>query len=276
MDTTTPDLDLDKMRAQRARTLAATYRKRRALAQLRGIPTAPIDAAPIRTHTKQLLALHWGTPAIIAATGADVTPTGLLLLANGTSQRAERKFARILTLPLTLHVPDTAEDQMWVPSLGAVRRVRALMALGWRHEDITELIGRSSHHLSAQRHNVINALDWRLVAAAFETMSTVPGPSPKAKARAMEKGYGPPHSWDDIDDPKAKPVGILTRHPDKGIDPVVIERVLAGDGTVPASRVERTVVCRRWVEDLGRPLVALESITGWATHRYYRIKDEVV
>lgn len=258
--------ELDEIRRARNTKVAANYRKRRALAELRGEPVAPIAAAPLRQHVKRLLDLGWGTPAILAAARVDATPTGLLLIANGRSVRAERKFAPILRLPISLRVPEQVPDHMLVPSLGSCRRIRALMALGWRHEDMSGLLGgRSSHHLSAHRHKTINAHDWRLVDAAYETLAGTPGPASRSRQRAAQKGYVPPLAWSDIDDPNETP----TTQPkaDVGIDEVRVREVLDGAWRLATTPAEKAEVVRRWTAQ-GRSLAELERHTGWNANRY--------
>ena len=257
------------VRTARNRKVAAQYRKRRALAELRGIPTAPIPAAPLRTHVNALIGLGWGTPAILAAARVDGTPTALLLIANGRSLRAERKFEPILRLPVTLNCPSHVPDHMLVPSLGATRRVRALMALGWRHEDITAMIGgRSSHHLSAHRHKTINAHDWRLVDAAYEAMSGTPGPSEKSRRRAAKQGFVPPLAWVDIDDPSEERTASEARPNGRaGLDLVRVSEVLDGGWRLATTPKEKAEVVRRWTQQ-GRPLAELERLTGWNANRY--------
>lgn len=226
------------------RRVAMRYRKRRALAELQGIPTAPIPAAPIRRHLRELIALGWGTPAILAATGLDSNPTALLVIANGRTLRCERKFEAVLNLPRTLAVPETVADEMQVPSLGSARRIRALMALGWRHEDLTALIGgRSSHHLSAHRHKTINALDWRIVDAAFEHLAGTPGPSEASRKRAAKRGFVPPLAWECIDDPDEQPV-LEVDYLAPGRPGVMAARIenfdfLLGQGETPQSAAMR-------------------------------------
>lgn len=53
------------------------------------------------------------------------------------------------------------------------------------------------------------------------------------------------------------------------VDPIVVERLLAGDGTVArnATAAERRLVTARWTES-GKALNALERLTGWQVHRY--------
>lgn len=269
--TTTADV-----RNSRNAHIAARYRKRKALAELRGIPVAPIPAAPLRQHVNRLLTLGWGSPAIIATARVDGSPTGLLLIANGHSVRAERKWAPVLNLPYSLAVSEHVPDDCLVPSLGAVRRIRALMALGWRHEDVTPLIGgRSSSHLASHRHKTINAHDWRLVDAAYQHLAAVPGPSAKSRKRAAAKGYVPPLAWDDIDDPDETPTGHIADERPPGpddVDDVVVARVLGGDWRLPCTPAEKAEVARRFVE-AGGTTNTLSRRTGWKVERYYRIGD---
>lgn len=259
----------DELRRERNTLVAARYRKRRALAELQGIPTAPIPAAPLRMHIKDLMALGWGSPSIIAAARIDATPTGLLLIANGHSLRAERKFAPILKLPLTLACPDHIPDHMHVPSLGAARRIRALMALGWRHEDIMHMIGgRSSSHLAQHRHKTINAHDWRLVDAAYEALGGTPGPSESSRRRARNSGYVPPLAWNDIDNPNEDPKPTTGRETTRAhFDPTVVDRILEGHWRETATPAEKAEVVRQW-SLAGGSLAELERRTGWNAHRY--------
>ncbi|WP_182377867.1 hypothetical protein [Nocardioides sp. WS12] len=254
--------------ARRNARVAADRRKRIALAQLRGEPIAPIDAAPLRIHIKALIGLGWSGPAILAASNVNASVGGLLLIANGRSMRAERKFAPILDLPISVGVPESVPDQMFVPSLGSARRIRALMALGWRHEDITSLLGgRVSHHLAAHRHKAINAHDWRLVDAAYEALSGSPGPSQLSRKRAAEQGYVPPLAWDDIDDPNERRTTETLGSRRVGVDLVLVKEVLAGAYRLDTSPAEKAEVVRLWEAD-GKSLAELERLTGWNTNRY--------
>lgn len=197
--------DIDEMRRARARAVDAKRRKRDALARLRGENIAPTDAAPIRQHVKALVDLGWSYEAILNAAGCTGTAAGLRLVANGTSRRADRKWQAVLSMPVTLNVPESVPDTCLVPTLGATRRVRALMAAGWRHEDISEYIGRASHHISSGRYPKMLAFDWRIVHAAYEQLSLSDGGSTKSRGRAKAAGFVPPMAWNDIDDPNEQP-----------------------------------------------------------------------
>lgn len=248
--------------------VAAERRKRIALAQLRGEPVGPIPAAPLRVHVRRLMDLGWSVPAILAASKVDGSNAGLLLIANGRSTKAERKFAPILDLPISVAIPEHVPEQMFVPSLGSARRVRALMALGWRHEDITGLIGgRVSHHLAAHRHKAINAHDWRLVDAAYEALSGTPGPSEKSRRRAAAQGYVPPLAWDDIDDPAETRTADESRGRATGVDKVRVREVLDGGYRLATTPDEKAEVVRLWLARDGS-LAELERLTGWNANRY--------
>ena len=87
-----------ELRRERNLTVARRYRKRRQLAALQGIESGPIAAADVRAHSKRLLELGWSAKAQVEMIGAGTT-TGLLLIVNGNTVRAERKWEAILSLP---------------------------------------------------------------------------------------------------------------------------------------------------------------------------------
>jgi hypothetical protein len=62
------------------------------------------------------------------------------------------------------------------------------------------------------------------------------------------------------------------RRRQESVDPVVVDRILAGE-VVRATPPEREEVVRRWVAD-GRGINELARMTGWRVERYYR-KNEV-
>lgn len=259
--------DLDELRARRRREQDRLGRRRRQLAHLNGQSTSLIPAQPIRTNLNKLHALGWSFEAIAAMHGAG-TAAGLNLIASGTSYRCERKFEALANLPISLHVPSTVGDSMWVPTLGATRRVRALLALGWRHDDITEHIGRSSHSIAGGTYLRTTAIDWRIIDATYERLSTGRGASNRTAARANASGYAPPFGWRDIDDPDEKPTGVRA-DTDTYVDPVVVRRILEGDYRLICTPAEKAAVAAAWDES-GQSLNELERHTHWRISRYYK------
>jgi len=258
--------ELADARRRRANVVDSKARKRRQLAALRGQPTGLIPNGPIRTRAKRLLDLGWSMEAIVHAADIDATSAGLRLIVGGVSRNCERKWAPVANLPITLAVPDGVPDTCWVPSLGAARRVQALMAIGWRHDDMTEYMGRSSHHLSAHSYKQINAHDWRLVDAAYEILSGAHGSSPKSRTRARAAGYLPPLAWTNIDNPREIPRAAA----DAGLpDPVIVDGIVGGNWAMAplATKAERVEVVAAWIAD-GRNLSELADHTGWRPDRY--------
>ena len=100
-----------------------------------------------------------------------------------------------------------------VPSVGTIRRIRALWAIGWPSAVIAERLGWT---IEARVTNLarrgtdrqyVYATTARMVRALYDELSMTPGPSPQTRLRAIRAGYAPPLAWndDEIDDPDAQP-----------------------------------------------------------------------
>lgn len=97
-----------------------------------------------------------------------------------------------------------------VPAIGSARRIRALVAMGWRYVDLEPETGISSKELSRLATDSqlrIGRVRAGMVAEAYDRLSMTTGPSSKARVRARRKGWAPPLAWDDetIDDPMESP-----------------------------------------------------------------------
>lgn len=195
----------DEVRLARNRAVDRARRNRNTLARLRGIPTGPVDAAPIHNRVRALTALGWSHEAIVSAARVAGTAAALRDAQKRGAAKAERKFQPIARLPLTYAVPPTVRDNAWVPSEGAVRRIRALLALGWRHGDIQPLVTVRVERLARRDAPRMRAKDWRSVSDAYERLSGRPGPSERVRSRAAKLGYFAPLAWDDVDDPTERP-----------------------------------------------------------------------
>lgn len=80
-----------------------------------------------------------------------------------------------------------------------------------------------------------------------------------------------------LDTLKAKPripAGKSWRasYDEEQVDHAVVERIINGDWSLQSGPSERIEVCTRWARS-GRSLAELARLTGWAIHRYYRLKD---
>lgn len=167
-------------------------------------------------------------------------------------------------------------DPATVPARGTVRRWQALQAIGWTGPQIAKASGVSVHTLRSIRYTGaerIYAETAAKLADAYDRMAmTVPDGNYAKRARAMaaKAGWAPPLAWDDIDldeQPNAAP-----RDTQYDVDPVVVERILAGE-LVPSNIAERRLVLARWHET-GRSNRELADLTGWKLERYTTRDEE--
>lgn len=98
-----------------------------------------------------------------------------------------------------------------LPAIGTIRRVRALMRIGWPMPAIAREagIGQGSVHRIAHGKN---ERVWQTVhdgvAAAFERLCMTPGPHEATARRAAAAGWAAPLAYDDLDDPNEEPKGV--------------------------------------------------------------------
>jgi DNA-binding NarL/FixJ family response regulator len=127
-----------------------------------------------------------------------------------------------------------------VGATGTHRRLQALIAVGWPHDELAARLGRSSTGLRrSMLSDSVTAQTARDVSALYEQLWNLHPPqstddqraaSDAARALAAERGWLPPLAWDDIDtDPDPR---HHTEHAeeDDDLDQIAIERALAGDG----------------------------------------------
>lgn len=187
------------------------YRKRYLLDRSRGI-TRTVPAGPVREHLDQLRERGMSYDAI-----GDASTTGkstIHRIATGVSVTVRRDVARRLLAVVPAQVLDRPNPAAFVPNIGARRRIRALLAAGWRHVDITAAAGyrgASSTPRSAiilhQRGEWIARETHDAIAGAYTVLGGRTGPGGITRARALAAGHPPPAAWDDelIDDPTALP-----------------------------------------------------------------------
>jgi hypothetical protein len=162
-----------------------------------------------------------------------------------------------------------------VTGVGVLRRLQALVALGYTPHALAARAG-------VYRMTFIEGLNddrtlWKVpvrdavLDLYAELWQTPPQPTTRweraavtrAKNLAAERGYVPPLAWDAIDDPQERP---HMERPTDAIDPVVVERILAGDCRLPASKAEKAEVIARWTGTDNE----LERLTGWNVARERR------
>ena len=166
---------------------------------------------------------------------------------------------------------------------GAVRRLRALIALGYSSAQLAEAIGYSEGPMKILvqgKRDWIRADTDRRIRDAYERLSMrLPKPQThherawvtRSQERARRMGWAVPLAWDDIDRDEM-PRGTTHERSDDDIDSVIVDRLLAGE-RVRSNRAEKVEAMRRW-RDAGGSERALCVMHGWPASRYIE-REEV-
>ncbi|WP_043654617.1 hypothetical protein [Nocardia thailandica] len=206
------------------------------LRRARNAPSTIVDATPAQDHVCWLVSLGFNDSSIAAAAGLTqktVANYRLRVYPTARAQHAQR-------LLQVSHVPCPAQADRYVPSLGAQRRIRALLAIGWRYSDIAEASGL--HYVATigrvMRVTVIQGRTWEAIHRAYERLSGRPGPSTIGQKKAINQGFASPMAWEDIDidHPDAVPA-MDSPDTEAGVDEVLLARLITGQHTAPAGTI---------------------------------------
>lgn len=179
----------------------------------------------------------------------------------------------VLITPEMARRIDSALSVTKPTGVGILRRIQALMAIGYSGAQIAELAGLTEQTIQTGLRS--GRTSWwastaSAIIATYDGQWNMPksGGQQATRARqlAKKRGYLPPLAYDDIDDPNERPRVRSVRTLRTDLDHAVVERVLAGD-TLPTTVAEKREITRRW-EAQGRSLNELQRVTGWASHRY--------
>ncbi len=159
-----------------------------------------VGADPVKDHIRQLQEIGWSNQRIAEAAGLAARQSVLYILDH--DQVKPRTAQAIMSIPL-----DAEPRSGVVSAVGLRRRVQALATMGWTRKHIAEDAGISVFQVDriADRRDMVlerNAIPLR---ESYERLCMTPGPSKYVKQRAIARGWLPPLSWDNIDDPKERP-----------------------------------------------------------------------
>lgn len=143
-------------------------------------------------------------------------------------------------------------DGRFPPAIGIRRRIEALHAIGWSSNVLAQKLGVSRQAVRSLRcHLGDNALQSTLerVVAVYDELWDQPATNAHAdrvKRWADEQGFKPPMWWDDdtIDEPAAD----LATADRTGVDPVAVERAMAGHPPATLTKAERELAVQRLTE----------------------------
>ena len=189
-----------------------------------------VDAEPTRARLAELAAAH--VPIRALARAAALSDTGVKAILDGSRTHVQQLTAARVA-KTSLRGIYTEQPSGHVPRVGAVRRVQALMAMGWSHHELAQAGVPNTARLLTGTGNLVTIQRWREISELYDRLSMTPGPSPQTRGWAKTLGYAPPLAWDEdtIDDPRARPHGNGGEHAaGQIIDVVAIRRTLDEPG----------------------------------------------
>lgn len=214
-----------------------------------------VDAEPVREHLRALarFGVGWQRASRLAGV-AEATVSTILYGDHGRPRRRVRAetAAKLLAVPLSL---DTAADGAVVDATGTVRRLRALVALGW---SMDKVLAGVPVHVEAGRRLIrhgnprCTAVVARAARRVYDELSIRVPPSGSVAKRmrtlAAGRGWVPPLAWDDetIDDSAAKPRGA--GRPRAVVDEAAVLRLMRGE-RVKSRPVDRREAMRRLLDE---------------------------
>jgi hypothetical protein len=181
------------------------------------------DAAPAAAHVRTLLAAGWNLRQISDA--ADCAPRVVSYLAHDRQATTRKDIAERI-LAISPH-PAPAPAQ-YVDATGTVRRVRALVTMGYTLRQLSAEIGIWPANLARIARGelaqvTVGTAD--ATAGVYRRLGRRPGPSRTAAARARRDGWHSPLAWgDDIDDPAVHPDTAETPGPELKRDELAAQR----------------------------------------------------
>lgn len=218
-----------------------------------------VDASPARRHIEGLIGAGWSYRAIAGA--ADVSPTTVHRVGRGLQGTLQRTVARrVLAVAGLPFRPTKDATEPFVPKIGAVRRIQALLFMGWRHSDISAACQIRSAVVLHQQGRWITRGTHDKIAAGFDRLAMSSGPSERTRQRARRLGYLGPLDWDDID---LDPMAMLDETEAVDVDEVAVQRRLTGDRVELNVAERRMVVATLWAQGLGP--VGIANRTGFST-----------
>lgn len=198
-----------------AKSAAVTHRAR-LIAYGRWEPY--VDACLVREHLQMLSSYGVGyrRAAELAGVSFDAVRK---LLRGGPGERPPARRIRPETAAKILEVRPSLEvlsDGALTCSAGTVRRLQALVAVGYSQARIAALLGVPSAELRVKGRTRVTAARARAVRELYDELWDTPPAAERrgekisvslARAQAEANGWAPPMAWDDdsIDDPGAEP-----------------------------------------------------------------------
>lgn len=229
-----------------------------------GRPTSNlIDATRTQRRVGRLIAEGW-TPSLIAAeAGVSASAIDRLARAERTGTRIAKVFSETSEriMALTINEPRWSKGSKISPR-GALRRIEALMTLGWSERELSRRLDDKTLINRIRRQTFIAFSTHQKISALYELLWDKPAETDPAvrahcaaavRKRARKRGYLPPLAWDDIDTDDEAP---SVEADNQLVDELAVTLALAGE-IVQLRRQEIDEVIRRGTQaDLSAAQIA--------------------
>jgi hypothetical protein len=200
-----------------------------------------VDAAPVRAHIRALRAAGIGVEQIAVLAGIATSHVRELAGPGRDGNPGIRRVRPETARQVLRILVDQANraPRSHVAATGTRRRLQALIAVGWPHDELAARLGRSSAGLRrSMLSDSVTAQTAQDVSALYEQLWNLRLPqstedqraADAARAFAADRGWLPPLAWDDIDTDPDHRHHAQHAEPDDDLDEIAIERALAGDG----------------------------------------------
>ncbi|MFD8839790.1 hypothetical protein [Streptomyces griseofuscus] len=174
-------------------------------------------------------------------------------------------------------VPGEPDSSALISSIGTVRRVRALVAMGHTQQTLADEIGCAFTYISTMAHGVRPTVTVALAASvrrAYDRLSMSVGPSTRARLKAQRLGWHGPLAWDEdtIDDPAATPYAMDERSAveeaekplhEADVDQVVVARFVKGFRLDQCTDAEFLTAVQQCAAS-GMTCPDIDVLRGWA------------
>lgn len=169
-----------------------------------------VDGEPVRERIELLIARGMSLRSI-----EDLTGVSCWWVRNSKGRVQKRTRDRVMAIAVPSGIPDT---HGYIPSLGSVRRIQALAAIGWAQCMLGPMLDRDitfAHSITSR--TVVRASTASMVDDLYRKLHMTPGPSDTARRVAKQRGWAPPLAWDDIDTDEHPVTGppTVTPFPDR-------------------------------------------------------------
>jgi hypothetical protein len=176
---------------------------------------------PVRAHVRTLRDAGMRTVDIAADSGTSPGHLNRIVYGKTTTHCMTGTARRILA------VRPRPCDVQNIDGVGVRRRIQALACIGWSQADVAQRAGYNES-VGSNWANAARVLQGtrNTVAAIYDELSTIDGPTPRAAVAARRRGWHPPEAWSDatIDDPQAEPYDWCR----DDVDEVAVEQVEQG------------------------------------------------